>query len=173
MRCERMKELVITDYSDGEISDALKREVEEHLRTCSACRQFKQEVQKTAIHPFKRVQELKPPASVWNQIKETIALKERKQLDGVFADLKGFIRHGILTRKPVGALATVVTVILIALVLARFPFRSTEVSVTRVNGVNGYVEEQIEFLGSLDSGETDYYEEEFMYLGTSIEDYLL
>ena len=55
MRCERIQELLLTDYTDTEASEALRGEVAEHLASCASCRAFARTVSEKAVMPFKTV----------------------------------------------------------------------------------------------------------------------
>ena len=162
MNCKRIKELITTGYIDGEINVELQKEVEQHLNTCSQCRHFEQVLRQTAIEPFKNVEEVKPPQSVWNKIKETIAKEKRaKELP---LGLRDRIHAIFSVGKPVFAVVTVITVILMTMVFTRLPFNSQKV-------VSGYLEEQAEFLGYLDTDAAGSYDKDYMDLDTSIEQY--
>lgn len=163
MNCKRIKELIMTDYVDGEASAELQKEVEEHLSTCSQCKQFEQALRQIAVEPFKKAQIIKPPESVWYGIKEAI---EEKQSEGLFVGLKNVLSTIFNLRKPVVAMAIVAAVIFIAAVFVKLPFNNQ-------HAVSGYLEEQIDFLSYLDADEINYFNGEYVDLGTTIEEYFL
>lgn len=164
MNCKRIQELLITDYSDGEISERLKRMVERHLSICNECRQFEQAVLKTTIEPFKKAQKIKPPNYVWSQIKETIIKEKSRQPERVLVNLRDFLYRILYIPKPAFVIATAMVVILVAIIVTRMPFDNQKM-------VNGYLEEQMVFLSYLDTDELGYYDEDYIDLGTSIEEY--
>ena len=165
MNCKRIQELLMTDYSDGEISAGLRRIIERHLSICKECKQFEQAVRKTTIEPFKKAQEIKPADYVWDQIKETIIKEKSHQPEGMFVNLRGFLHRIFYIPKPAFVLATAVVVILAAIIVTRLSFDNQKM-------VNGYLGEQMAFFTYLDTNELDYYDDEdYVGLGTSIEEY--
>jgi len=166
MNCKKIRELIMTDYLDGEISQRLKEEVEKHLSSCYRCREFKQTVMKEAVEPFRVSGENKPPDYLWYRIKDAIAAKEEKEAVSVFRRMRIFWEHIFSFPKPVFALATISAVILTAVVLTKLPLNNQKT-------VNKYLEEQLDFLVNLDVDEPDYFDTGIVDLGTSIEEYLL
>jgi len=166
MNCKKIRELIITDYIDGQIAQGIKKEVEEHLAICSKCRQFKQTVLKEAIEPFKRAEEVRPPDYLWYRIKDAIAARGEKESLSVFRRVRILWEHVFSSPRPVFALATISAVILMAVVLTKLPLNNQKT-------VNTYLEEQLEFLVHLDVNESDYFDTGIVSLGTSIEEYLL
>ena len=162
MKCKEIKELLMADYIDGEVSEVLKKEVQGHLNTCSECRQFEHVLRKTAIEPFKRAGQIQPPDAVWNQIRETIA-KGEEQAEGFLVGLRDRLHAIFSARKSVFVVATVMIIILVTIVFTRLPFNSQE-------GVSGYLEEQAEFLAYLDGDATGFFDKDYIDLGTSIEE---
>jgi len=151
MNCKRIQEFLLTNYIDGEIAPALKRQVQEHISACAQCRQFEQAVRKTTIEPFRKAKEQKPPDYLWARIKEAV-FKEKPQ------------QHLFYIPRPAFALATAVAAVLIAIIFTRLPFENQKI-------VNGYLEEQMIFISYLDSDESDFYNQDYIDLGTSIEEY--
>ena len=64
MRCDKVKELLMTDYIDKELDGAAEKLVRQHLESCAACRAFEAAVQKSAIKPLKAAAQKSPPAYV-------------------------------------------------------------------------------------------------------------
>lgn len=73
MNCEKFKEILITDYIDGELSREQLKTADEHLSACPDCRQFKEDLMKNAVNPFKAIENAAPPAYVWQNIRTAIA----------------------------------------------------------------------------------------------------
>jgi len=165
MNCKRTQELIMTDYSDNEANDALRKDVERHLNSCNGCRDFKRNLEEAAIQPFRTTEKVKPPDFVWNRIKENIT-SEKEEKRNVLFNLRDSLYNVFAVRKPAFAVTAVIVTIIIALFLARPPFNGTKL-------VNNYVGEQIEFLILLDVNATDSLDGEYADLGTSIEEYLL
>lgn len=163
MNCKQIQELILTDYSDDELSQALRKEVRAHVMACSECRQFEQRVQKTTIEPFSMTDKIAPPDYIWDRIKEKIALENKQQPAMVFSGLRNFFHRIFIIPRPVFAVATIMVVILITVVLMRSPYQ-------RQDTVALHLEEQIEFLSSLDVDEIS---DASLGFGTAIEEYLL
>lgn len=76
MNCERIQELILTDYADDRLPEDQKLQLEAHLAGCAHCREFAQAVTQKVLKPFSQVERLSPPESVWNKIKEEITQEE-------------------------------------------------------------------------------------------------
>ncbi len=72
MNCERVKEFILTDYTDGQLSAQWQEEIKTHVDHCAACRDFAQEVKAQLITPFHQLPVEKPSESVWLAIKANI-----------------------------------------------------------------------------------------------------
>lgn len=72
MNCERVKELLLTDYSDGLLSVQWQHEIQAHLGHCPECKALAQEIDQRAIAPFKTAKTMKLDERVWLQLKEKI-----------------------------------------------------------------------------------------------------
>jgi anti-sigma factor RsiW len=91
MNCEKIQELILTDYSDNELKHPIKRDVEAHLKSCQQCKEFEIALRKTAITPFQGIEDVQPPEFVWHRIKEDIqkdTQKETSFVDTVVERLK-------------------------------------------------------------------------------------
>ncbi|MFC1621255.1 zf-HC2 domain-containing protein [Candidatus Omnitrophota bacterium] len=152
MNCKKIRELIMTDYVDGEAGPKLEREIRKHLAGCGSCREFEIALKKKAIEPFKNAGKLEAPDTIWDNVREAITAP---QATPVF-----------IIRRPAFSLAlAAVTVILIA--VFTMPF------FTAPRPVAGYIEEQAEFFAYLDNGESGFMNEEDEGLGTAIEEYFL
>ena len=81
MNCERIRELILTDYSDGQLPVAQARKVENHLMACLDCRMLAAKVRKDLVAPFNQTTPVQPDEFVWRRIKGKI---EQKQAATVF-----------------------------------------------------------------------------------------
>ncbi|MBM4128995.1 MAG: zf-HC2 domain-containing protein, partial [Nitrospira sp.] len=52
MNCEKIQELILTDYLDGEIDKRQEEFIKQHLATCIGCQEFLSIAQKTVVEPF-------------------------------------------------------------------------------------------------------------------------
>jgi len=165
MSCEKIKELIMTDYIDGQLGTKSAKGVQEHLRTCSRCRQFELGLLK-AIEPFKNLKETAPPDFLWEKIKENITETQQEGSIGVLAILNGYLRALFNARRPVVVFATVVVIFITTAVI-------TNLSFSKQRALNAYFQEQTEFLASLDTDSENSSASNHTEPGTSIEEYLL
>ena len=163
MKCKKIKDLLITDYTDGELNEALEKEVREHLKTCTRCSRFAEDLRQISITQFKKAAGIKAPESIWYAIKRTL---EQEQPKGSLTRVTDSLQALFLARRPALTAATVIAVILIAVVLTRMPFN-------RQTAVNEYLDEQVTFMSYLAGDKVNHYDMDDMDLGTAIEKYLL
>lgn len=76
MNCEKIQELILTDYADNQMPQEQKSQLEKHLAGCAHCREFAQVVQTNVVQPFALAERLVPAESVWNKIKEELTQEE-------------------------------------------------------------------------------------------------
>ena len=165
MKCDKVKELLATDYMDGELTAEKKSKIDSHLKTCSSCRDFEQALRQVAIEPFRKTQKFKPSPMVWNRIKTGLGPKPAWSWNPVPVIMNA-LHFVFRTKKPAFALATIMTIIVIVFVVAKSPFNNDK-------AVNLYLEDQADFLYSLSNGISGYYNGTYMDLGTDIEEYFL
>lgn len=138
MNCDKAKDLILSDYTDCEISLKKKQEIEKHLQICEACRTFKECLQKEAVTPFKGLQEQTVPDYVWYRLKEKIEanLSGRKGMGiSIFEFMASKFR---IYFTP--ALVTAVSVIIILFAIFTKPASDGK------RPVNEYLTQEIEFL---------------------------
>ena len=70
--CELYKELILTNYSDGELAPERKTEIEAHIKTCAACRALAEDIQKELSAPLGGIRREEVPDAVWTAVKERI-----------------------------------------------------------------------------------------------------
>jgi len=164
MNCKEIKDL-ISIYIDGELNEALQKEVKQHLNTCDQCKQLEEALREIVIKPFKKAEKIKAPEAVWHQVKTTI---EEKPTKCFLHDVIDKLLSSFFIRKPAFAVVTIMVLIFMGAALIKWvPFDSQE-------AVNTYLEEQIQFLSYLESDERiDYSDMDDVELGTTIEEYLL
>jgi len=92
-KCENFKELILTDYIDGELDKARHQGLEAHLLDCGDCRSFLQEVKINAAMPFKNALPQPVPPQLWDTIRQNIEQEEQavNPLAGLFDKLKGLV----------------------------------------------------------------------------------
>lgn len=79
MKCEQIKDLVLTDYIDGQMEADDKQLLEEHLKACRACHEFALSVQKELVTPFGDAPRPEVPPAVWQKIKAEITAEEEPE----------------------------------------------------------------------------------------------
>ena len=165
MNCNRIKELILTDYMDEEAPVEVQNEVKLHLEICSSCRQFEQSLREIVSQPLRKIEAAHPPEEVWQRIKQTIEEEQAEQYEPSLLWRAGdFLRRNFLLKKPALAFSTAVTVILIMVLSWQVPLR-------RQGSVKDYLQEQSEVMLSLNRPLNGGLEKE-LNLGTTIEQYL-
>ncbi|NQT95203.1 MAG: zf-HC2 domain-containing protein [Candidatus Omnitrophica bacterium] len=163
MKCERAKELLMTDYADGELGKTYEKDIRQHIRNCKGCEELEKALKKTIIEPLKDSSRHTPPAYLWNNIKESINVKQAKNpIEDMIVNLGMLLRK----RKPAFAFATAAAILLVVATLIQIPM-------SREKAVNSYLNEQGEFLNYLGNGENGYAEFNSEGLGTGIEEIFL
>ena len=145
MDCEKIQELIITDYSDGEASQAVKEEVQRHLGACNRCRELERALRDNAVEPFRKAREFKPADSVWHRIEEAIALEEAQRSGGLPAYLRGLLQGAYYLQRTRLAVTTAAIAVIIIAVAAGVPFYQQR-------RVSSYVKGQIAFISNLHFG---------------------
>jgi anti-sigma factor RsiW len=143
MDCKRIRDLILTDYIDDELSAGLQEEINEHLKACSECKQLVQDLRQAAVKPFKGLAQMCPPESVWEGIREKITKKpaeKRGFLEGM-QEAFNLIFH---MPKPVLAAVTTSAIIFIGMFIMRGHF-------TGKNEIRNYFAEQMIFLSNLET----------------------
>jgi len=163
MQCEKVKDLLMTDYIDKELDEPLSKEVEGHIESCGDCRSLKETLEKAAIKPLEDSQKQMPPEHLWQKIKANIEeeASSRSSLIDILHDLGSLLRK----RRPAFAFATAAAIVLILVSVIYFP----------INGhkeLNTYLEEQGSFFSSINE-ESGYADKSVVDFGTGIEEYFL
>jgi len=89
--CKNFKDLILTDYIDGQLDIALKEQVESHLHQCASCQSFAREVKENLIVPFEKASHQEVPSYLWRQIQEKIYEESSSRL-GVLDVMRGWIK---------------------------------------------------------------------------------
>lgn len=166
MKCKKIKELILTDYLDGQMDEEQKKQIEKHLASCVHCKEYELVTRKTVIEPFSNTERLNPPEIIWHKIKEQIEEKQQQELSSPFADLIRRIKSLLYVPKPALAVATIVIVSLITVTIIRLPSKNQEI-------VKVSPENQVECVNYLISVFNQDSLDENNDFGTSIEEYFL
>lgn len=110
-KCNEFQDLILTDYSDGQMNAALKEKVDAHLLQCASCQSFALEVKNTLIVPFEQAPAQAVPDTVWQGIRERI--QEQPVYQESFVDRLRAWLNTITLPKLVPALCSMVMVVFV------------------------------------------------------------
>jgi anti-sigma factor RsiW len=99
MNCQIIKELILTDYSDGQLTPKKKIQVDNHLNHCLSCRALAQRVRQT-IAPLTNSPQLEVPAALWSRIKDKIVEEQPQAVMEAAPGLIETLRHFIYMFRP-------------------------------------------------------------------------
>jgi len=167
MKCKKVKDMILTDYSDKEIRPEQRGLIEKHLAQCKACREFVSMVRKSAMDPFRKVKTQRSLDPIWHRIKETIEVETQQETRPYpVPDLIDKLKNFIYIPRPVFAVATVMVAVLVLGIFTKLYIDKQEIAMVRS-------EEQVEYLAHL-FGENGYaLNGEDAGYGTAIEEYFL
>ena len=162
MNCKRIRELLLTDYLDGESPASERREIEEHLEGCGQCSYFAQSVREKISQPLRQLKEIQPPVTVWQQIRETLVRdKEAAAAPSFLEKLWDALAANFLAHRPAYAVSTVLAVSIAVAVFLHSPLRRQMV-------VSDYLRQQTTFMASLSAPVNGELEKDFSF-GSSVE----
>ncbi len=116
MNCKRMKNLILTDYIDGNLKGHALKEIELHLGSCPTCHSIVQDA-KAAGKLFRAVSRQEAPAEVWHKILAEInATPVRRPFpETVLMYMRYYISH----LKPAVVIASAAALLLFAVTAVR------------------------------------------------------
>ncbi|MDD5492988.1 MAG: zf-HC2 domain-containing protein [bacterium] len=94
MKCNKYRDIIITDYVDGELNEREKQEIDRHVRDCASCRAFAAAVSAVTIEPLRKTMPEEPPAFLWTRIQSRLEqdhTRSRIKWLSVLATLSMFI----------------------------------------------------------------------------------
>lgn len=138
MKCDKIKELLLTDHADGELSPEMMEQVEAHLLTCPACMELRGTLLLNVLDPLRNAEELTPPESLWQKIRTSIEPAEERQ------SVIDLLRDIFVVKHPLVALATVASLLVAGIFFTR--------NFVEHRDLNYYMAEQVDFLISLGNG---------------------
>ncbi len=153
MKCRKVQDLLITDYSDGELKPGKIKIIEKHLETCRECGLFKEKVSSLSSTILESGGLLKTPEHLWREVNRQTSSK-----GGLFETLYLRINGILYSLKPAILSGGVVFAVLL------FSLRGF-MELKAFNSVM-YVDEQLDFLDSLSSGIDGSYDD----IGIPVED---
>jgi predicted anti-sigma-YlaC factor YlaD len=161
MKCEDIRELLKSDYLDRESGPRERQAVKEHLAHCQECRNLEKELEAGRVI-FKKATRLQPPERVWGNIRESIVSERLKQEERVSAGIFERLTGLFFGRRPVFALAGVLTVIICAAIVTGGIIGNNQILI-RQNNKEALAVYSFSFENGDSAGE----------MGTSIEEYFL
>ena len=116
MNCKKMKELILTDYIDGNLKGRALEDVELHLKSCPSCRALAQDL-RAAGKLFRAVGQEATPSGVWHNIlAEISAVPVRSH----FAeDALAYVRYYLSHLKPAVVMTSAAVLLLFVLAAIR------------------------------------------------------
>jgi anti-sigma factor RsiW len=158
MKCEKVKEILLTYYIDDCISINLREEFYRHIENCPACRGYKLDIDKTFPRLFKEVRVESLKEEMWQNIESAILREAAPAKSRVFS-IRPFLK------KSVFAFATAA-----ALLFMVISFKA--INNNQRAAVSDFLSEEGRFLDSLSdySVQNDFNQINF---GTGIEEYFL
>ena len=178
MDCTEIREFLIADFTDGEAGPLPSRELQGHLAACPACAAFSDDLQVSAIEPFRELGTVSPPDGVWGAIKAELhssgAIREERSSPSTTEVRSRAGSPGFLSRLlsavtiPRRAIATAA---IAAILAGGFYILIPQED----GGAQGYVflEDDVEFIYYLGSYNDTVSDAQFVKLGTNIEEYFL
>ncbi len=119
MNCQKIQDLILTDYTDNEAPEAVRRQVEEHLAACSACREFEAAVREKAVRPLQEAGRAEAPARLWSRVTSEIFAQQLKPAPaGLFERIRDLAR----APRPAFAFSTVAALVIFGILVARLPY---------------------------------------------------
>jgi anti-sigma factor RsiW len=149
MRCELIRELIFSDYTDGELGSRFRSEIDAHIRTCAACAELARKVAEEAAAPVRSAARVEPPQYLWERVKARVEAEEsaRRGAAGAAGELLWRSLRA-LQRVPKGAVAFAAAAAVIIAVLVARPMALTRTA-------DEYISEQMEFVTSLGAQEAN------------------
>jgi len=165
MSCEKIRELILTDYIDNEISDKEKIRLNIHFANCRKCKEFSETVKSTVVKPFANVEKIELPGFIWHRVKEAI-IAEQQNKPGFLASLLKRLKFLFYAPKPALALSTIMALVLIAVLTTTLRFSNKQaLEASRENQAEYSIYSIETPVGALSSNDAGF--------GTSIEDNFL
>jgi len=125
MNCEKIKELILTDYIDNEMNDVERTRLNVHFARCPGCKEFFETVKNTVVKPFTNAKKIEPPGFIWYRVKEAIMAEEQKKL-GFVARLLEKLKAVFYIPRPALAMSTIMVLAVIVVLMTTLKFSNKE-----------------------------------------------
>lgn len=116
MNCKEIQDLILTDYADNEVTGAVRRQVQEHIAVCPACRTLEASVCDAALRPLQEAPKAEVPPHLWWQIKSAVQTRQERRAGVPVLER---IRHLLAMPRPAFAFSTVVVLLAFGLLFVR------------------------------------------------------
>ncbi|MHB9154955.1 MAG: anti-sigma factor family protein [Endomicrobiales bacterium] len=104
MNCEKIRDIILTDYIDNELDAAARKETEDHLGRCAGCRAFRDSVMAAAA-PFRKARQVPVPGTLWFSLREGLERERRREEAGILTLLRrGWINAAAVAAMLIGTL---------------------------------------------------------------------
>ena len=113
MKCQRIQEIILTDYLDSQLNEKQRSLLGRHLTECPGCEKFSTYVMKNIAGLFTNAERLIPSEIVWRGIKGRIEASEHKK-PGLVIGFFERLRSAFYIPKPATIFVTALTFILAA-----------------------------------------------------------
>lgn len=144
MNCRQIKDR-LSEYIDKELDEAVEKQVADHIKACSSCRELEEFLRNTVIKPLRNAETLKAPQTIWEAV-------ERRIVEEQPLSLTERIRSWfdiVLSPVPAQAGAAIIILLLGVSSLLWQPRKSQ-------NLIHSYVANQLQFFAQLEkTGEQD------------------
>jgi len=157
MNCKKVRELILTDYLDDQMSAREKEALEQHLAQCQLCKKLASNARKVGDELFADAGRIDPPEFIWHRIKRAVTAGQQKKMS--------FLEN-FWVRKQTFAVATALTLVLMIGVMMQFRINDQR-------ALQAGLEDQVGYFADLTAGPADLSMEPREGLGTSVEEYFL
>ena len=142
MNCKDCQELILTDYLDNELNKEERGKIDQHLSSCSGCREFALNAQMAVMEPFVAAEKPEPPERVWHNIKA--AIREGQNTEGRISFLDK-IKDFLIIPKPALAFAMVLVLIVMAKAMIHVQGQRAETAISEIEDIS-YAMDEIAYL---------------------------
>ncbi|MBF0478959.1 MAG: zf-HC2 domain-containing protein [Candidatus Omnitrophica bacterium] len=165
MDCNKIQDLILTDYIDNQMDEKQKNMIETHLAQCIGCQEFTALVKKTVVEPFIQAERFVPSENVWIEIKDNI-MQEQSVKPGLWDALTDGMSNLLRAWKPGLVFASMAMLILGAGLLRQYSIYDQELKSAKAV-------ETMEYLSSVTQTQEGGAIDESEGFGTTIEKYFL
>jgi predicted anti-sigma-YlaC factor YlaD len=140
MNCEKVKELLLTDYADNRLDAQDRAMVDEHIARCSVCRELQTMALTIAESLFDDDKNIQAPEYLWHRIKREIVSEKKVNKTWDFWTIFDVFK---LIPKPALVLAALMIFVLANAVVTRYIF--APLPQVKTNEILGYLENVSDF----------------------------